>query len=478
LNSAFQKRKLVVLGAGPGGYTAAFLAADLGLDVTLIDREPVPGGVCLHRGCIPSKALLHASQILHETEQAKAIGLEFSKPSVNLDRLRNWKEEVVSRMTWGLGNLARQRGIHYVQGHARFKGSGLLEIEREGGEKEILPFERCILATGSVPAVLPGNLSGHPGIWDSSDGLNLPCIPGTLLVVGGGYIGLELGTVYAALGTRVTVVEMMPALLPGMDTDLVQFFSRRAQSLFADIILQARISSIQETAEGLRVRIDRQNSISEDRVFEKMLVSIGRIPATRNIGLENTEAVLDERGFVRVNEQRLTDDPSILAIGDITGGPLLAHKASHEGRIAALTAAGRKASFHPSSIPGVAYTIPQIAFCGLTESEAKQSGRPVAVVRFPWQASGRSVAMANPGGVTKLVIDPETERILGAGIAGPSAGDMISEVCLAMTLGAKASDMAETIHPHPTLSETLMEAAELYYGTCTHVFRPVKKKAE
>ncbi|MBN1893167.1 dihydrolipoyl dehydrogenase [bacterium] len=473
-----QKRRLVVLGAGPGGYTSAFLAADLGLAVTLIDREPAPGGVCLHRGCIPSKALLHASQILHDAEQANAIGLEFAKASIDLNRLRSWKEGVVSKMTGGLGNLARQRGIAYVEGHARFLDSGRIEVEKKGGEREIIAFEQCILATGSMPAVLPGSPSGGPCVWDSSDGLNLPCIPGTLLVVGGGYIGLELGTVYAALGTRVTVVEMMPALLSGTDADLVQFFSRQSQSLFAEIILKARISSVEKNGEELRVRIDRQNGISEDRVFEKMLVAIGRIPATRNIGLEKTKVVVDENGFIRVNEQRLTDDPSIFAVGDITGGPLLAHKASHEGRVAALAAAGRKAAFRPACIPGVAYTIPQIAFCGLTESEAKRSGRPVAVVRFPWQASGRSAAMALPGGVTKLVIDPETERILGAGIAGASAGDMISEACLAVELGVKASDLAETIHPHPTLSETLMEAAELFYGTCTHVFRPARIKAE
>lgn len=465
------RQSLVVLGAGPGGYTAAFLAADMGMQVTLIGEDVNPGGVCLYRGCIPSKALLHAVQVMRDAEEAAAIGVRFEKPTVDLDQLRAWKDSVVSKLTEGLGGLNKRRQIDYIQGHARFTSSNTLLIEKKDGSSDEISFDHCILATGSSPARLP-NAPESSHIWDSTDALALESVPKSLLVVGGGYIGLELGSVYAQLGSDVSVVEMLPGLMPGADRDLVQIFQRRSGSLFKNIYLESRLTSIREVEGGLSVGIQTKSGETLETVFDKVLVSIGRKPNTANLGLENTQVALDDKGFVQVNGQLETTDPSIYAIGDVVGGPLLAHKASREGRVAVEAIAGHPVSFNPKAIPGVVYTDPEIAFTGLTETEAKAEGISVQVLKFPWAASGRALTMDNINGMTKLIVDPETEQVLGMGIAGKGAGDMISEGSLAIETGATVRDLAETIHPHPTLSETIMETAELFFGTCTHVYRP------
>jgi dihydrolipoamide dehydrogenase len=470
-----EDKKLVVLGGGPGGYAAAFLAADLGMSVTLIDKESNPGGVCLYRGCIPSKALLHAAKLISDAEHAKEIGINFNKPKINVKKLRDWKSSVVEKMTGGLGILSKQRKITYIQGTATFQNSQSLEVVGENGEKQKIPFDTCILAAGSYPSPLPGNRLESVHIWDSTDALALEEIPESLLVIGGGYIGLELGSVYATLGSKVSVVEILPGIMPGADRDLVNVFNKKMKGHFEDIMLKTRVTSMQEVEEGLRVRLDTEGGGAEDKVFSKVLVSVGRKPNSQNLGLEYTNVTLDERGFVKVNPQRQTDDPAIYAIGDIVGGALLAHKASHEGRVAVEAIQGKKVAFEPLAIPGVVYTDPEIAFTGFTETEARSQGREVKVLKFPWAASGRAVTMGLKDGLTKLIVDPETERVLGMGIAGTGAGEMISEGTLAIEMGAVAKDLALTIHPHPTLSETVMETAEMLYGTCTHIYRPLRK---
>ena len=468
------RHQLVVLGAGPGGYTAAFLAADLGMEVVLIDKDANPGGVCLHRGCIPSKALLHASEVLHEAKQAEAIGITFGAPQIDLAQLKTWKETVVSNMVSGLAMLAKRRNITYIQGTGVFKDSHTLSVAHAEGQSSDISFEHCILATGSSPASLPGLSFENPHVWDSTDALALAEIPERLLVVGGGYIGLELGSVYASLGSRVSVVEMTSGLMPGMDRDLVQIFLKSASQLFESIMVNTKLTSSSESNGKMRVRLDSEHGPSKDDAFDKILVSIGRKPNTVGIGLENTKITLDPRGFVRVNDFLQTDDPAIYAIGDIAEGPLLAHKASSEGRTAVEAICGQAKSKN-RLIPGVVYTNPEIATVGLTEVQAKAEGREVKVIKFPWQASGRAAAMQHSDGVTKLLIDPATGKILGAGIAGKGAGEMISEGALAIQTGATAHDLASVIHPHPTLSETIMEACESFYGTSTHIYRPTRK---
>ncbi|MBN1780478.1 dihydrolipoyl dehydrogenase [bacterium] len=464
-------RKVVVIGGGPGGYTAAFRAADLGMEVTLIDENPNPGGVCLYRGCIPSKAFLHAARVVTESAEASDIGIQFSKPEIDIEKLRSWKNSVVEKLTGGIGMLARQRKVTFIRGRAVFQNASSVRVSGMDGKTESIPFDRAVLATGSRNL----GLSGAPDeLWDSTAALDLPEIPETLLVVGGGYIGLELGSVYAALGSRVTVAEMLPQIMTGADRDLVSVFMRRAGSRFDAIHTQTRVNRIESAGTAFQVRFSSPEAGPGDMTFERILVSIGRKPNTENLGLENTKVRLDDQGFVQVNPDRSTGDPMIYAIGDITGGPLLAHKASHEGRVAAEAIAGEKSVFDPAVIPGVVYTHPEIAFCGLTETEARETGRNVKVAKFPWAASGRALTMGWPEGLTKLVIDPDTERVLGMGMAGPGAGDMISEGALAVGMGARASDVGIIIHPHPTLSETIMEAADVFYGTSTHVYRPRK----
>jgi dihydrolipoamide dehydrogenase len=463
---------IAVVGGGPGGYAAAFLAADLGMKVTLIDPELNPGGVCLYRGCIPSKALLHVAKLIEESQQAKNWGVEFSAPKIDLNRLRSWKEGVVKKLTGGLGQLSKQRSVKYVQGRAGFENSTTLRITKSSGGEEVLSFDRVILATGSRPAVIPSLKLDSPRMLDSTGALDLADIPKTLLVVGGGYIGLELGSVYAALGTRVTVVEMLDGLLPGADRDLVLPLHKRLEKMFDKILLKTTVASLREEKNGIRAVFQGTTVKEPEQVFEKVLVSVGRKPNSEIPGLENTRVQVGERGFVRVNNQLQTDDPAIFAIGDLVGEPMLAHKASHEGRTAVEVIAGHKYTFEPAAIPAVVFTDPEIAWAGLTETEAQKNGREIKVAKFPWGASGRAVTLDRPEGMTKLIVDPQTERVLGVGIVGAGAGELIAEGVLAIEMAALAGDVALSIHPHPTLSETVMESAEVFYGTSTHVYRP------
>jgi dihydrolipoamide dehydrogenase len=464
--------RIAVVGGGPGGYAAAFLAADLGMTVTLIDPEVNPGGVCLYRGCIPSKALLHVAKLIGESRHAKNWGLEFGEPKVELARLRSFKEGVVGKLTGGLGVLAKQRKVEYIQGRAAFENSTTLRISRTAGGEEARSFDRVILATGSRPALIPSLKLDSPRVLDSTSALDLSDIPGTLLVVGGGYIGLELGTVYAALGSKVSIVEMLPGLLPGADRDLVLPLYKRIEKIFDSILLNTTVASIKEEANGIRVSFKGAEAKDGEGVFDKVLVSVGRRPNSEIAGLEKTQVKIGPRGFILVNKQLRTDDPAIYAIGDVVGEPMLAHKASHEGRTAVEAIAGHKVAFEPNAIPAVVFTDPEIAWCGLTETQAQQENRQIKVAKFPWAASGRALTLDRPEGMTKLLIDPQSERVLGVGIVGVGAGELIAEGALAIEMAALANDVALTIHPHPTLSETLMQAAEVFFGTSTDIYRP------
>jgi dihydrolipoamide dehydrogenase len=467
-----QSLNIAVVGGGPGGYAAAFLAADLGMTVTLIDPELNPGGVCLYRGCIPSKALLHVAKLLEESQQAKNWGIDFAAPKIDLLRLRSWKESVVKKLTGGLGQLSKQRKVHYVQGRAAFENSTTLRVTKADGSEESLTFDRIILATGSRPAVVPTLKLDTPRMMDSTGALNLEDIPGSMLVVGGGYIGLELGSVYAALGTRVTVVEMLPGLLPGADRDLVLPLYKRLEKMFDGILLNTTVASVKDEGTGIRATFEGADVKESKKVFDRVLVSVGRKPNSEIPGLEKTHVQVGQRGFIQVNKQLQTDDPSIYAIGDLVGEPMLAHKASHEGRVAVEAIAGHKVAFEPNAIPAVVFTDPEVAWCGLTETQAQKESREIKVAKFPWAASGRAVTIDRPEGLSKLLFDPQTERVLGVGIVGAGAGEMIAEGVLAIEMGALASDVALTIHPHPTLSETIMESAEVFFGTSTHIYRP------
>jgi dihydrolipoamide dehydrogenase len=467
-----QSLNIAVVGGGPGGYAAAFLAADLGMTVTLIDPELNPGGVCLYRGCIPSKALLHVAKLLEESQQAKNWGIDFAAPKIDLLRLRSWKESVVKKLTGGLGQLSKQRKVHYVQGRAALENSTTLRVTKADGSEESLTFDRIILATGSRPAVVPTLKLDTPRMMDSTGALNLEDIPGSMLVVGGGYIGLELGSVYAALGTRVTVVEMLPGLLPGADRDLVLPLYKRLEKMFDGILLNTTVASVKDEGTGIRATFEGADVKESKKIFDRVLVSVGRKPNSEIPGLEKTHVQVGQRGFIQVNKQLQTDDPSIYAIGDLVGEPMLAHKASHEGRVAVEAIAGHKVAFEPNAIPAVVFTDPEVAWCGLTETQAQKESREIKVAKFPWAASGRAVTIDRPEGLSKLLFDPQTERVLGVGIVGAGAGEMIAEGVLAIEMGALASDVALTIHPHPTLSETIMESAEVFFGTSTHIYRP------
>jgi len=463
---------IAVVGGGPGGYAAAFLAADLGMSVTLIDPEANPGGVCLYRGCIPSKALLHVAKLMEESQQAKNWGIEFGAPKVDLARLRSFKENVVKKLTGGLGILSKQRKVHYLQGRAAFENSTTLRVSKTDGSEQSLTFDRIVIATGSRPAIVPTLKLETPRMMDSTGALNLEDIPGSLLVVGGGYIGLELGSVYAALGTRVTVVEMLPGLLPGADRDLVLPLHKRLEKRLEGILLNTTVAFVKDEGSAIRATLQAQDGSQQEKVFDRVLVSVGRKPNSEIAGLEKTGVRLGQRGFIQVNKQLQTDDPSIYAVGDVVGEPMLAHKASHEGRVAIEAIAGHKVAFEPSAIPAVVFTDPEVAWCGVTETQAQKENREVKVAKFPWAASGRAITLDRPEGMTKLIFDPQSERVLGAGIVGPGAGELIAECVLAVEMAALASDVAMTIHPHPTLSETIMESAEVLFGTSTDLYRP------
>jgi dihydrolipoamide dehydrogenase len=471
--------QVVVIGGGPGGYTAAFYAADLGMQVTLIDPAVNPGGVCLYRGCIPSKALLHVADVLNEAKHADAWGISFGAPKIDVNRLRGFKEKVVTQLTGGLGQLSKQRKITYIQGTAAFSGASSLEVTAAGSSTgsgsaaQRLTFEHAIIATGSHPTKVPGLSIDSPRVMDSTGALDLPDIPKSLLVVGGGYIGLELGTVYAALGTKVTVVEMTAGLLPGADRDLVNILARRIESICEAVLLNTKVVSMKEQKDGIAVSLESADG-KKEQVFDRVLVSIGRRPNPVP-GVEKTKVVVNQRGFVEVDAQRRTAEPSIYAIGDVAGEPMLAHKAFHEARVAVEAIAGHKVAYEPLAIPAVVFTDPELAWCGMTEAEAQQAKREVTVARFPWGASGRALTLDRPDGLTKLILDAGTERILGVGIVGPGAGELIAEGVLAVEMGANATDLKMSIHPHPTLSETVMESAETFFGHATHIYRPKRK---
>lgn len=468
--------KLAVLGGGPGGYTAAFYAADLGMQVTLIDLGKNLGGVCLNRGCIPSKALLHVAKLLNETKEASHWGIEFGEPKIDIEKLRAWKNSVIGKMSGGLGQLSKQRKINYIHGRGSFVDSSTIRVEKNDGGVEEVKFDKAIIAIGSVINSFPSLELASKNVLNSTSALELDNIPASLLVVGGGYIGLELGSVYKALGTKVSVVEMTDGLLPGADRDLVMHLSKRLQAGFENIMLNSKVLEMKEVPEGISVKIEnvKDNTVT-DLVYEKVLVSVGRKPVTAGIGLENTKVQVNQRGWIVANEQLKTDDPNIYAIGDIVGEPMLAHKASHEGRVAVEAIAGHKVAFEPKAIPAVVFTDPEIAWAGLTENQAKAQGVKFTLAKFPWSASGRATTLDRFDGVTKILVDPDTERILGVGLCGPGAGELIAEAVVAIEMGANATDLKLSIHPHPTLSETLMEAAEAFYGQCTHVYNRPRK---
>jgi dihydrolipoamide dehydrogenase len=474
-----QSTHVVVIGAGPGGYAAAFYAADLGMQVALVDPAVNPGGVCLYRGCIPSKALLHVADVLNEARHAEAWGVTFGSPKIDVDRLRAFKTKVVNQLTGGLGQLSKQRKITYIQGTAGFRDARTLEITREGqSQPETLTFEHAIIATGSRPSTLPGVNLQSPRLMDSTAALEVPDVPRSLLVVGGGYIGLELGTVYAALGTKVTVVEMTDGLLPGADRDLVNILARRVESMSEAVLLKTKVVAMKEAKDGIAVTFEGEGlpaDAPKERTFDRVLVSVGRRPNSSVPGLDRTRVKVNGRGFIEVDPARRTAEPSIYAIGDVVGEPMLAHKASHEGRVAVEAIAGERVAFEPLAIPAVVFTDPELAWCGLTETDAQKQKREVVVSRFPWAASGRALTLDRTDGMTKLILDPKTERVLGVGIVGPGAGELIAEGVLAVEMGANATDVRMTIHPHPTLSETIMESAEVFFGQATHVYRPRKK---
>ncbi|GIX05791.1 MAG: dihydrolipoyl dehydrogenase [Candidatus Poribacteria bacterium] len=457
--------EIVVLGAGPGGYAAAFYAADRGHDVLLVDRGPRLGGVCLNEGCIPSKALLHAVHTLEEAKASAQRGIEFGEPRIHLDKLRAWKDSIIERLAGGIAGLARTRNVRVLQGRGYLEGSQLLRVETEEGQ-EYFQFEKAIIAVGSRPAMPPVFDLGNPRVMTSTEALSLPEIPDSLLVVGGGYIGMELGTVYAGLGSRVVVVEALPEILANADPDLSRPVKRRAESLFDQIRTGVRVTEMATEGKQIRVTMEVEGETLVE-LYDRVLVAVGRVPNTRRLGLENTKVQLDERGFIRVNERMQTDDPHLYAIGDVVGGAMLAHKAHREAFVAVEAIEG-EASPREFVVPAVVFTDPEIAWCGLTEREAKEKGISVQVARFPWSASGRALTFDRQDGITKLILEPETDRVLGVGICGVGAGELIGEGVLAVEMGATALDLAEVVHPHPTLSETLMEAAEAHYGWATH----------
>jgi dihydrolipoamide dehydrogenase len=459
--------ELLVLGAGPGGYAAAFHAADLGLRVALVDSRDKPGGVCLNVGCIPSKALLHAAEILEEAKKAGDIGIRFSKPKIDLNLLRKWKKGVVGQLTGGLAQLAERRGVQYLKGEARFEGPGALRLAKSDVER--VTFRNAIIATGSSPSSIPGLDLGSNRIMDSTGALEISEVPKKLLVIGGGYIGLELGTVYSALGSEVTVVEMLDGLLPGVDRDLVRPLAKKLGEVMHAVHLNTKVASVKES--GNEVSVQFEGAFEGEKNYDKILVAVGRRPNSKDLGLETTAVELDNQGFLKIDEQCRTAERNLFAIGDVAGQPMLAHKAMAEGKVAAEVIAGRNTVYDKQAIPAVVFTNPEVAWSGLTESEARERGEEFKVARFPWAASGRALTLGRSDGLTKILFDPGSESVLGVGIVGPNAGELIAEGTLAIEMGAVAEDLALTVHAHPTLSETVGEAAEVFLGQATHILR-------
>ena len=468
LPAADKQAQVLVIGSGPGGYAAAFRAADLGLEVTLVERYPTLGGVCLNVGCIPSKALLHAARVIAETEEAAEFGISFEDPQIDIDALRGWKDDVVGKLTGGLTGLAKQRKVEVVTGTAHFTSDHTVDVDGTS-----IAFESAIVAAGSRAAMLPG-LPSDERIVDSTGALELPDVPGRLLVIGGGIIGLEMAAVYAALGSAVTVVELTDQLIPGCDIDLVRPLQARIAERYESILLSTKVASVEAGDDGLRVAFEGE-AAPEPQTFDRVLVAVGRRANGDQLGLDAAGVEVDERGEIPVDAQRRTNVPHIYAIGDLTGAPMLAHKATHEGKVAAEVIAGHDVAFDPRAIPSVAYTDPEVAWTGLTETDAVAAGTEYEKAVFPWQASGRALSLGRAEGLTKLLVDPATRRVLGAGIVGVNAGDLIAEATLAIEMGADAEDLGLTIHPHPTLSETVAFAAELAEGTVTDLYAPKRK---
>jgi dihydrolipoamide dehydrogenase len=467
------ENELIIIGGGPGGYAAAFLAADKGMKVALVDAGTRPGGTCLHVGCIPSKALLHSAKLVTDSRDAAQFGIHFEPPKIDINGVRGHWQKVVDGLSKNLLELCKRRKVEFISSRATFVDSRTVQLA-DGSQRR---FSHCIIATGSVP-VMPGPLGlKSPRVMDSTGALKLEEIPASLLVVGGGYIGLELGYVYAALGSKVTVVEMMDGLLPGVDRDLVLPLHKRLEKLFDKILLSTKVAHLEETGNGIRATLEGEEITEKQPVFDRVLVAVGRKPSSAGLGLEKTRVQLDPRGFLVVDEKRRTADERIYAIGDVAGEPMLAHKAAHEGKIAVEAIAGEPAAYDFRAIPAVVFTDPEIAWCGLTEGDAKKQKREVKVARFPWGASGRAATLGRTEGVTKLIVDPESDIVLGVGIVGTEAGEMISEGCVAVEMGATAADLALTMHPHPTLSETFGEAADTLHGQATHLYRPRKEPA-
>jgi dihydrolipoamide dehydrogenase len=455
-----------VLGAGPGGYTAAFHAADKGKKVTLVEQNPRLGGVCMNVGCIPSKALLHATAVLREGKESKHRGIEFGPSRIDLEKLRNWKESIVEKLGQGIKSLAQHRHVELVHGRGHFEDSQTLRVETAAGQK-FIRYGKAIIAVGSKPAMPHAFDLGNKRVMTSTEALELPDVPQDLLVVGGGYIGMELGTVYAALGSKVVVLEALPSILTGVDADLVRPVSRVAQKAFKEIRLNTKVLKMATAGKQIKVTTE-VNKDQRDELYDRVLVSVGRVPNLNDLGLENTKVTKDDKGFIQCNAQLQTEDTNIYAVGDATGGILLAHRAFKQAKIAVEAILGETRAFENVVIPAVVFTDPEVAWCGLTETEAEQKGIEVQIAKFPWGASGRALTFDRPDGLTKLVIEPESERILGVGIVGVGAGELIGEGVLMVEMGATVRDLAESVHPHPTLSETLMEAAESFFGTATH----------
>ncbi len=472
--------QLAVLGGGPGGYAAAFLAADEGMEVTLVEAEPRLGGTCLLRGCIPSKALLHVARVISEVEELTADwGVAYDPPRIDVDKVRDRKDQVIATLSGGLKQLAKRRKVNVITARGSLADPSTLRLEGDDPsvpEDGKLTFDKLILATGSTPA-MPANFKiGSPRVLDSTGALDLADIPETMLVIGGGYIGLEMGTVYAQLGTKVSVVELTDGLLPGADRDLVKPLQRRLKSLFEDrIYLDTKVGSLADTGEHVEVTFEGPAKFGVER-FDRVLVSVGRRPNSQNLGLETTAIQADERGFIPCDEQQRTAEPNIFAIGDITGEPMLAHKATHEAKVAVEVALGKPAEFDKAAIPAVVFTDPEIAWAGLTEEQAKREGREYEVSLYPWAASGRAQAIGRTDGLTKWLVDPKSSRVLGCGIVGPGAGELIAEAVLAIEMGCEVRDVTETVHAHPTLGETLMNAGEVFFGTATEIYKPKRSR--